>query len=87
MQVDILIDNAAYFNHDEKYQLSPDHIELTLTTNVFGPFLMTTLLLDHLKNLMTPESSMHVVMPLSIYLIYIFSFYFNQLKPHLLMIP
>lgn len=49
-KVDILIHNAAYFNHGEKYQLSPDKIELTFATNVFGPFLMTTLLLDHLKN-------------------------------------
>lgn len=48
-KLDILIHNAAYFNHGEKYQLSPDHIELTFATNVFGPFLMTTLLLDHLK--------------------------------------
>lgn len=48
-KVDILIHNAAYFNHGEKYQLSPDHIELTFATNVFGPFLMTNLLLDHLK--------------------------------------
>ncbi len=48
-KVDILIHNAAYFNHGEKYRLSPDHIELTFATNVFGPFLMTTLLLDHLK--------------------------------------
>ncbi|MBA9026396.1 SDR family NAD(P)-dependent oxidoreductase [Peribacillus huizhouensis] len=49
-KVDILIHNAAYINHGEKYQLSPDHIELTFATNVFGPFLMTNLLLDHLKN-------------------------------------
>ncbi|MGE7022921.1 SDR family NAD(P)-dependent oxidoreductase [Solibacillus cecembensis] len=48
-KVDILIHNAAYINHGEKYQLSPDNIELTFATNVFGPFLMTTLLLDHIK--------------------------------------
>ena len=48
-KVDILIHNAAYLNHGEKYQLSPDQIELTFATNVFGPFLMTNLLLDHLK--------------------------------------
>lgn len=54
-KVDILIHNAAYFNHGEKYQLSPDHIELTFATNVFGPFLMTTLLLDHLKKSDEPK--------------------------------
>lgn len=54
-KVDILIHNAAYFNHGEKYQLSPDHIELTFATNVFGPFLMTTLLLDHLKKSNNPR--------------------------------
>lgn len=48
-KLDFLIHNAAYFNHGEKYQLSPDHIELTFATNVFGPYLMTTLLLDSLK--------------------------------------
>lgn len=48
-KADILIHNAAYFNHGEKYQLSPDQIELTFATNVFGPFLMTALLLDPLK--------------------------------------
>jgi NAD(P)-dependent dehydrogenase (short-subunit alcohol dehydrogenase family) len=48
-KLDILIHNAAYFNHGEKHQLSLDHIELTFATNVFGPFLMTTLLLDSLK--------------------------------------
>lgn len=48
-KLDILIHNAAYFNHGEKYRLSADGIELTFATNVFGPFLMTTLLLDHLR--------------------------------------
>ena len=48
-KVDILIHNAAYFNHVEKYQLSPDQIELTFATKVFDPFLRTTLLLNHLK--------------------------------------
>jgi NAD(P)-dependent dehydrogenase (short-subunit alcohol dehydrogenase family) len=45
--LDILIHNAAYFNHGEKeYQLSPDTIELTFATNTFGPFLLTHLLKD-----------------------------------------
>jgi NAD(P)-dependent dehydrogenase (short-subunit alcohol dehydrogenase family) len=48
-KTDILIHNAAYFNHGEKHRLSADNIELTFATNVVGPFLMTSLLLDHLK--------------------------------------
>ena len=45
--LDILIHNAAYFNHGEKkYQISKDNIELTFATNTFGPFLMTQLLKD-----------------------------------------
>jgi len=48
-KLDILIHNAAYFNHGEKYRLSPDNIELTFATNVFGPFLMTNLLIKQLK--------------------------------------
>ncbi|ADU28985.1 SDR family NAD(P)-dependent oxidoreductase [Evansella cellulosilytica] len=48
-KLDILIHNAAYFNHGSPYQLSADNIELTYATNVFGPYLLTVLLLDHLK--------------------------------------
>lgn len=48
-RLDILIHNAAYFNHGEKYRLSADHLELTFATNVFGPLLMTEMLLPHLK--------------------------------------
>jgi len=48
-KLDILINNAAYFNHGEDYCLSSDNIELTFATNVVGPFLMTNLLLNHLK--------------------------------------
>ena len=48
-RLDILIHNAAYFNHGSKYRLSPDNIELTFATNTFGPYLMTELLLDHMK--------------------------------------
>jgi len=48
--LDILIHNAAYFNHGEKeYQFSVDNIELTWATNTFGPFLMTLLLKDSLS--------------------------------------
>ncbi len=43
-KLDILIHNAAYVNHGESYRLSPDGIELTFATNVFGPYLMTMLL-------------------------------------------
>ncbi len=48
-KLDILINNAAYFNHGEDYQLSADHLEMTFATNVAGPFVMTNLLLPHLK--------------------------------------
>ena len=49
-KLDILIHNAGYFNHGEKnYQLSLDNIELSFATNAFGPFLMTQLLTDMLK--------------------------------------
>lgn len=49
-KLDILIHNAGYFNHGQKiYQLSPDNIELSFATNTFGPFLMTQLLSDMLK--------------------------------------
>lgn len=48
-KLDALIHNAAYFNHGTKtYQISPDGLELTFATNVFGPMLMTELLLDRL---------------------------------------
>lgn len=45
-RLDILIHNAAYFNHGATYKQSPDGIELTFATNVIGPFLMTVLLRD-----------------------------------------
>lgn len=44
--LDILINNAAYFNHGEDFQLSPDKVELTFATNVVGPYLLTILLSD-----------------------------------------
>lgn len=45
-ELDILIHNAAYFNHGSPYKQSPDDIEITFATNVAGPFLMTMLLRD-----------------------------------------
>ena len=45
-KLDILIHNAAYFNHGSPYKQSPDGIEITFATNVAGPFLMTILLRD-----------------------------------------
>lgn len=46
-KLDILIHNAAYFNHGEKeFQFSTDNIELTWATNTFGPLLMTYLFKD-----------------------------------------
>ncbi|HKK66568.1 MAG TPA: SDR family NAD(P)-dependent oxidoreductase, partial [Bacteroidales bacterium] len=54
-KLDILIHNAAYFNHGEKYRLSSDHIELTFATNTVGPFLMTHLLLEPLKKSSEPK--------------------------------
>ncbi|WP_100399167.1 SDR family NAD(P)-dependent oxidoreductase [Bacillus sp. FJAT-44742] len=54
-QLDILIHNAAYFNHGEPYRESAEGIELTFATNVFGPFLMTHLLLDQLRKSEDPR--------------------------------
>jgi NAD(P)-dependent dehydrogenase (short-subunit alcohol dehydrogenase family) len=54
-KLDILIHNAAYCSHGEKYRLSDDGIELTFATNVAGPFLMTNLLLKHLANSEDPR--------------------------------
>ena len=55
-RLDILIHNAAYLNHGEKtYKLSPEHIELTFATNVFGPLLMTRLLADQLGKSQDPR--------------------------------
>jgi len=46
-RLDVLIHNAGYFNHGiTTYQLNPDGLELTFATNVFGPLLMTELLLN-----------------------------------------
>ncbi|WP_054023886.1 SDR family NAD(P)-dependent oxidoreductase [Bacillus sp. FJAT-28004] len=55
-RLDILIHNAAYLNYGEKeYKLSPEHIELSFATNTFGPFLMTSLLTDHLQKSQDPR--------------------------------
>lgn len=48
-KLDILVNNAAYFNHGEDYRLSADSIELTFATNVLGPFLLTKLLMPQLE--------------------------------------
>ncbi|CRL01860.1 CLUMA_CG015329, isoform A [Clunio marinus] len=47
-KIDILIHNAAYAGFIKK-AVSADGIELTMATNHYGPFLMTTLLMDLLK--------------------------------------
>lgn len=48
-KLDILINNAGYFNHGEVRRLSADGIEITFATNVVGPFLLTELLKEELK--------------------------------------
>ncbi len=48
-RLDVLINNAAYFDHGAKHRVSVDNIELTYATNVIGPYLLTMLLVDHLK--------------------------------------
>lgn len=49
-RLDILIHNAAYMKHGEKqYKLSPEGIELSFATNAFGPYFMSNLLIDSLK--------------------------------------
>jgi NAD(P)-dependent dehydrogenase (short-subunit alcohol dehydrogenase family) len=54
-KLDILINNAGYFEHGAKYKLSENNIELTFATNVVGPFLLTNLLLDSLKKSNDPR--------------------------------
>ncbi len=48
-KIDVLVNNAAYFNHGENYRLTADNIEITFATNVAGPYLLTKLLSGHLK--------------------------------------
>jgi NAD(P)-dependent dehydrogenase (short-subunit alcohol dehydrogenase family) len=48
-RLDALIHNAGYFDHGLKsYQFSADGLEKTFATNVFGPLLLTELLLEPL---------------------------------------
>jgi NAD(P)-dependent dehydrogenase (short-subunit alcohol dehydrogenase family) len=54
-RLDLLIHNAAYFNHGNPFQLSRDQIELTFATNVLGPYLMTILLQESLKKSLDPR--------------------------------
>lgn len=46
-RLDILIHNAAYFNHGEPYRLNRDGMEIAFATNVFGPYMLTSLLREH----------------------------------------
>ena len=48
-RVDTLIHNAAYLSHGDTWRRSPDGIEIAFATNVVGPFLLTHLLLDLLR--------------------------------------
>lgn len=54
-RLDVLIHNAAYFNHGEPYRVSPDGIEIAFATNVVGPYLLTDLLLDRLRKSRDPR--------------------------------
>jgi len=56
-KLDILIHNAAYFNHGEPYKQSVEGIEITFATNVVGPFLMTMLL----RNLLSESDDARVL--------------------------
>lgn len=46
-KIDILIHNAGVSNYFKK-QVSPDGVEITMSTNHYSPFLLTHLLMDHL---------------------------------------
>jgi NAD(P)-dependent dehydrogenase (short-subunit alcohol dehydrogenase family) len=48
-KLDVLIHNAAYFNHGEAFRLTDDGLEITFATNVAGPHLLTALLEGSLK--------------------------------------
>ena len=48
-KLDVLVHNAAYFNHGEAFRLTDDGMEITFATNVAGPFLLTRLLTGALK--------------------------------------
>jgi len=46
-RLDVLVHNAASLSHERR--TAPDGTELTVATQVVGPFLLTTLLLDRLR--------------------------------------
>jgi NAD(P)-dependent dehydrogenase (short-subunit alcohol dehydrogenase family) len=55
-RLDVLIHNAGYFNHGIRtYQRSADGLERTFATNVFGPLLLTELLLEALSRSADPR--------------------------------
>ncbi len=54
-RLDILIHNAAYFNHGESYRLNADGLEIAFATNVVGPYLLTTLLKEQLGRAEDPR--------------------------------
>ncbi len=54
--LDILINNAGYFKYDAKeYPLTQDNLELTFMVNTVGPFMLSYLLLDLLKQADDPR--------------------------------
>jgi NAD(P)-dependent dehydrogenase (short-subunit alcohol dehydrogenase family) len=44
-----LVNNAGMMGLDEERRATPEGVELTLATNVYGPFLLTHLLLERLR--------------------------------------
>ena len=54
-RVDIVIHNAAYFNHGEPYRVNQEGMEIAFATNVIGPYLLTTLLREHLSKSEDPR--------------------------------
>lgn len=54
-RLDVLIHNAAYFNHGEPYRLNGDGMEIAFATNVVGPYLLTTLLREQLSRAVDPR--------------------------------
>jgi NAD(P)-dependent dehydrogenase (short-subunit alcohol dehydrogenase family) len=54
-RLDVLIHNAAYFNHGEPYRLNADGMEIAFATNVVGPYLLTILLREHLGRAEDPR--------------------------------
>jgi len=60
-KLDILINNAAYFNHGEDYRLSADTMEITFATNVAGPFLLIHLLQNQLNTSVEPNTIQYML--------------------------